>query len=64
MSLKKLISIETEKKDFTTREHHVEGAKVVYRDRIGGEGKREVSYELEGVRVERVGDLTKFMGQK
>ncbi len=40
LSLKKLISIETEKKDFAKRSHHVEGPKIVYRDRFGPEGRR------------------------
>jgi hypothetical protein len=59
--LKKLISIETEKKDFTKRSHHVEGPKVVFRDRFNAEGGREVSYELEGVVVDKVADLTKLL---
>jgi len=46
-----LISIETEKKDFTKRSHHIEGPKVIYRDRYNQEGQREVTYELEAVAV-------------
>lgn len=35
LSLQKLISIETEKKDFAAKEHHIEGPKIIYRDRRG-----------------------------
>jgi len=42
-----LISLETEKKDFTHRSHHVEGPKVIYRNKFNAEGIREVTYELE-----------------
>ena len=63
LSLKKLISLETEKKDFAHREHHIEGSKVVYRDRINAEGKREEMYELVGTEVRTIGDLTKVMHQ-
>ena len=64
VSLKKLISIETEKKDFTRKEKHVEGSKVIFRDRLGEDGKRIVTYELDGVRVGSVADLTAFWEAK
>lgn len=63
LSLKKLISIETEKKDFTKREHHVEGPRLIYRDRYSPAGLREVTYELEEVVVTNVQDLTALLRQ-
>jgi hypothetical protein len=63
LSLKKLISIETERKDFTRRSHHIEGPKVVYRDRISATGTREQTYELQGVEVGQIEDLTRIMNQ-
>ena len=56
--------METEKKDFTHREHHLEGPKVIYRDRMGEGGKREESYELVETRVKTVADLTRVMHQE
>lgn len=62
--MKKLISIETERRDFTQRTHHVEGPKVIYRDRFNEAGERGVSYELEGVTVGVVADLTELMREE
>ena len=46
------------------REHHLEGPKIVYRDRIGEGGRREESYELVETKVKSVGDLTRAMAQE
>lgn len=40
LSYRKLISLETEKKDYTSKNHHIEGEKVIYRDKIGADGQR------------------------
>lgn len=61
LSLKKLISLETEKKDFTKRSHHIEGPKIVYRNRFNAEGQRESTFELEEIEIKNVTDLTKFL---
>lgn len=58
--MKQLISIETEKKDFTRKEKHIDGDKIIYRDKLKEDGAREVTYELSGVNVERVQDLTDY----
>lgn len=60
LSLKKLISIETEKKDFSRKQKHVMGDKVIFRDRLNKEGNRDVSYELVGVKVQKIEDLSKL----
>ena len=52
--MKKLISIETEKKDFTRKSKHVDGSKVIFRDKLGSDGSREVTYELSGVEVKNI----------
>ena len=43
------------------RSHHIEGPKVIYRDRFNEQGVREQTYELEGTEVKKIEDLTKIM---
>ena len=60
LSLQKLISLQNEKKDFTHKQHFLEGEKVIFRDRINENGKRNTSYELVGVEVNKISDLTEM----
>ena len=50
-------------KDFTRKSKHVEGDKLIFRDKLTENG-REVSYELSGVEVKKIEDLTAYWEAK